>query len=177
MKFAIRTMSEPLTLSGPIRQEMLKVDPTLPLAKIRSLEQIVAGSLAPERFNTLLLGLFASIGMVLAAVGIYGVISYSVALRTHEIGVRMALGAQWHDVLKLILKDGMLLVTFGIAFGLAGAFALTRVMKEFLFEISTTDPLTFTLVALLLVGVALLACYVPARRAARVDPMTALHCD
>ncbi|MCI0390043.1 MAG: ABC transporter permease [Acidobacteria bacterium] len=175
MKFAVRTKNDPLSLSAAVRHEMLKVDASLPLARVRSLEQIVSRSLASDRFNSLMLGLFAMIGMVLAAVGIYGVISYSVAQRTREIGVRMALGARRRDVLVLVIRQGMLLTSIGVVIGLAGAFALTRVMTRYLFGVSATDPITFAGVAALLAFVSLVACYIPARRATKVDPMVSLR--
>jgi putative ABC transport system permease protein len=175
MKFAVRTTNDPLTLSTAIRQEMQQVDPSLPLAKVRSLEQLVARSLASERFNFVLLGLFALIGLALAALGIYGVISYSVAQRTREIGIRLALGAPTRDVLKLVVGQGMILALSGVGIGLTGALLLTRVMENFLFGVSTTDPLTFVSVALFLSLIALFACLVPARRALRINPMVALR--
>jgi predicted permease len=175
MKFAVRTAGDPLGLVAAVRSEMRQLGPLLPVTSLRSMEQIVAGSLASNRLNMTLLGLFAGIGLVLAAIGIYGVLSYSVAQRTHEIGLRMALGAQERDVLRLVIKQGMIPICLGVALGLGGAFGLTRLMENFHFGVSATDPATFVVSALVLAGVALLACYVPARRATRVDPMVALR--
>jgi len=175
MKFAIRTANNPLSLSAAVRAEMRRVDAALPIAKIRTLEQVVSRSLASDRFNLTVLGLFAVIGLALAAVGIYGVISYTAAQRTQEIGIRVALGASKRQVLKLILGQGMVLTAIGVGIGLAGALLLTRAMTNFLFGVRPTDPVTFVSVAMFLIVIALLACYVPARRATRIDPMTALR--
>ena len=139
------------------------------------METILADSIARQRFSMLLLAIFASVALVLAAVGIYGVMSYSVAQRTHEIGIRMALGAQTSAVLKLAVGYGLKLVLAGIAIGLVAAFALTRVMSTLLFGVTATDPTTFTLISLLLVAVAAIASYIPARRATRVNPIIALR--
>ena len=133
------------------------------------------GIIGARRFSMFALGLFAGVAMLLAAIGIYGVISYSVAERTREIGIRMAMGAQTRNVLKLVIEHGMALTGIGIAIGLAGAFAITRVMAKLLFGVTATDPLTFALIALSLTFVALAACYLPARRAAKVDPIVALR--
>ncbi len=139
------------------------------------MDDYIAASIAAPRFNTTLLAIFAAVALVLTIVGLYGVMSYSVAQRTNEIGIRMALGAQTRDVLRLIVAQGFKLVLLGLTIGLAGAFAVTRVIASMLFGVTTKDPLTFAAVALLLAFVALLACYIPARRAARVDPMEALR--
>jgi predicted permease len=173
--FTVRTTVAPLSLSADIKREIAELDPTLPLSQISSMEKITATSIATQRFNMLLLGLFAALGLLLAAVGIYGVMAYAVAQRTNEIGIRIALGAQASDVIRLVLRQGFSLALFGTALGVGGAWALTRLMKSFLFGVSATDTLTFAVIALLLAGVALLACYLPACRATKVDPMVALR--
>jgi putative ABC transport system permease protein len=173
--FVLRTSVDPLSLSGAVRSKLHDIDPVLPVRNIRAMDQLVSGSIAPQRFNLLLLGLFAGIGLLLAAVGIYGVVSYGVAQRTHEIGVRMALGADMRDVMKLVLGRGMGVVGAGIVIGLASAFALSRVMESLLFAVGARDFTTFAATAVLLAGVALGACFIPARRAAEVDPMVALR--
>jgi putative ABC transport system permease protein len=139
------------------------------------MEEIVSRAVARQRFSTMLLGIFATLALVLAAVGIYGVMSYSVAQRTREIGIRMALGAQRSDVLKMTVGQGLRLVVIGVAIGLAAAFVLTRVMASLLFGVSATDPVTFIIISLILMVVALVASYIPALRATKVDPMVALH--
>ncbi|MEP7343094.1 MAG: FtsX-like permease family protein, partial [Acidobacteriota bacterium] len=151
------------------------VNKNLPAPKVQTMNERLSDVVAEPRFQTLLLGLFGLVTLVLVSAGLYGVVSYSAAQRTHEIGVRMALGAQAGDVLKLVIRQGMKLVLIGLAIGLASALALTRVMKNLLFGISTTDPTTFAMIAILLTGIALLACYLPARRATKVDPMIALR--
>jgi len=175
MKFVIRTAGDPLSLSAAVKSEISRLDPSLPVTSMRSMEEIVSGSLASNRLNMILLGLFGAIGLILAAIGVYGVMSYTIAQRTHEIGVRMALGAQARDVLALVVRQGMLLAGTGVGLGLLAAYGLTRVMKNFLFGVSPTDLLTFIVIAVLLTLIALLACYVPARRAMKVDPMVALR--
>jgi putative ABC transport system permease protein len=175
MTFVARTAGDPQNLAAAARQEVLAVDGDLPVFSVRTLEQIQADSVAPQRLNMLLLGIFAGVALILAGVGIYGVMAYSVTQRTHEIGIRMALGARRGDVVKLVVGQGMLLSLVGVALGLGAAFALTRVMSSLLFEVSATDPATFFGISALLVGVALVACFVPALRASRVDPMVALR--
>jgi predicted permease len=175
LKFVVRTAGAPLQLSAAVRQVMLEIEPHLPLTRLRSMEQILARSMAQERFNMLLVGVFAALGLLLAAIGIYGVMAYAVAQRTPEIGLRMALGAQGRDVLSLVFKHGLALTLAGLGLGLAGAVALTRLMKSYLFGVSATDPVTFASVTFLLIIVALLACFLPARRATKVDPLVALR--
>ena len=162
-------------MTAAVRSAVWSVDKEQPVFSVQTMEQILSESVSRPRFNTLLFGLFAALALLLAAVGIYGVISYSVTQRTHEIGVRMALGATSRDVMKLVVGQGIKLTLIGVAAGLAGAFALTRIMHSQLYQVSATDLATFIGIPLLLAGVALLATYIPARRAARVDPMVALR--
>jgi putative ABC transport system permease protein len=171
----VRTKGEPLSLASTVRAALWEIDKDQPVSNIRTMEDVLSGSIARQRFSMLLLGIFAVLALVLAAVGIYGVMSYSVAQRTREIGIRMALGAQRRDVLKLVISQGMKLAIAGVTAGLAGAFLLTRLIESLLFGVSANDPVTFILIAFLLTGVALLACYVPARRATRVDQIIALR--
>ncbi len=175
MKFAIRTGVDPLTLAATVKHEMLEIDPSLPVTNVKSLEQIVSLSLAQDRFNTLLLGLFAGIGLLLAVIGIYGVVAYSVMQRTREIGIRIALGARSGDVLRMVVAQGMLPALTGVLIGLGGAYGLTRLLSTLLFGVTPTDTVTFAGTAVLLTGVALGACFVPARKATRVDPMVSLR--
>jgi putative ABC transport system permease protein len=175
MNFVIRAYGDPMSMAASAQREIQQVDPDLPMISIRTMDQVVSSSISGERFNALLLGIFAALALVLAAVGIYGVMAFSVAQRTHEIGIRMALGAQVRDVLRLVIKQGMILVLIGVGVGLIAALALTRMMKSLLFEVSATDPTTLVVVTVALIVVALLACWIPARRATRVDPTTALR--
>jgi putative ABC transport system permease protein len=173
----IRTKGEPLALAESIRKEILALDSEVPVSNVRTMEQVISGSLSARRFTLTLLGIFAGAALALAVVGLYGVMAYAVSQRTHEIGVRMAFGARRADVLWLILRQGMWLTVLGVAVGLAGALALTRVLRNHLYEIGTTDATTFASVSLSLIFVALLACLIPARRATKVDPMLALRND
>jgi putative ABC transport system permease protein len=171
----VKTDVDPASMAATVRKAVWEIDKDQPVSNIRTMEEILADSIARQRFSMLLLAIFAAVALVLAAVGIYGVMSYSVAQRTREIGIRMALGAQTGTVLKLAIGYGMKLVIAGIVIGLIAAFALTRVMSALLFGVTATDPTTFTLISLLLIAVAVLASYVPARRATRVNPIIALR--
>ena len=175
MNLVIRTQGDPLNTVGGVRKEVHALDPDQPIAEVKRMSDWVVSSVAAERYRTTLLTLFAALAMILAATGIYGVMSYSVAQRTHEIGVRMALGARRFDVLKMVVRQGMVLTLIGVVLGLGGAFALTRVMSSFLFGVTAKDPITFAVVAVLLMAVAFVACFVPARRATKVDPLVALR--
>jgi putative ABC transport system permease protein len=171
----VKTDVDPASMAAAVRKAVWEIDKDQPISNIKTMEEILADSIARQRFSMLLLGVFAGVALLLAAVGIYGVMSYSVAQRTHEIGIRMALGAQTGAVLKLAVGYGLKLVVAGVLIGLVAAFALTRLMSSLLFGITPTDPATFALISLLLVGVAAVASYIPARRATKVDPLIALR--
>lgn len=171
----VRTDGNPLSLAGAIKSQIWSVDPAQPIASVATMEQLLADSVSPRRFNMTLIGVFAVIALALAAVGIYGVISYTVSQRTHEIGIRVAVGAQGADVLRLVVGQGMALALSGVGVGLIAAFGLTRLMSSLLFGVTATDPLTFIAVPVILTGTALAACFVPARRATKIDPMIALR--
>jgi predicted permease len=175
MTLVIRTKGDPEALAGPVREEIRTLDKDLPPYNIKSMRDLLYESLARQRFTTMLLIVFAGLAVVLASVGIYGVMSYAVAQRTHEIGIRMALGAQTSDVSRMVIAQGMRVTTIGVGIGLGAAFLLTRLLESLLFKISTTDPATFILIPVLLAAVSLFACYLPARRAMRVDPLVALR--
>ncbi|HEV3409496.1 MAG TPA: FtsX-like permease family protein, partial [Chthoniobacterales bacterium] len=174
MTIVVRSPIEPTALAAALREQVQALDKDQPVSAIKTMESYLADSIAQRRFNMFLLGAFAALALVLAAVGIYGVIAYSVTQRTHEIGIRMALGAQKGDVLRMVVRQGMTLALIGIAVGVAGALGLTRLIANLLFGVNAADPLTFAAISLLLGFVAFLACYVPARRAAKLDPVQAL---
>jgi putative ABC transport system permease protein len=171
----VRADGDPSTLAPLVRGRIASVDKDLPVYKVTTMEKLVSDSLAQRRFSMFLFGVFAALAMALAVVGLYGVMSYGVAQRTHEIGLRMALGAQGRDVLRMVVGQGMVLVAIGLGLGLVGAFLLTRLMTSLLYGVSAADPLTYAGIALLLSAVAFLASYIPARRATKVDPMVALR--
>ena len=163
------------TLTAAIRKEVAAIDPHQPVSSVKTMDQVISTTTAPRRFNALLLGVFAAIALVLATLGIYSVISYSITLRTQEIGIRMALGANRPAILLMVLRKGLVLSLIGTAIGLAGAFALTRWMSSLLFGVSASDPATYMITLFVALGAALLACSIPASRATRVDPLVALR--
>jgi putative ABC transport system permease protein len=171
----LRTQGDPMNLVATLRSEIAVLDKDLPLSDIKTLEQVASGAVARTRFTMLLLSAFAGVALLLAAVGIYGVMSYAVTQRTHEIGIRVALGARRRDVISLVARQGLALALVGLGAGLTAALAMTRVMSSLLFGVSATDPVTFAGIAVLLIAVALGACFVPARRATKMDPMVALR--
>jgi putative ABC transport system permease protein len=177
MGLVVRSTIEPAALTTAIRGQVQAIDKEIPIYNVNLMEQVVANTVAQRRLSTWLLGVFSIVALMLAVLGIYGVVATAVSQRTQEIGIRMALGAQSRDVLRLVIEQGMNLVLLGVGIGLAGALALTRLLKTLLFGVSATDQLTFSVIALLLIVVALLACWVPARRATKVDPLLALRCE
>jgi len=174
MSLHVRSSGNPKDIATAVRREVRAIDPNLPAFNVISLAENVDISLFPARLGALLLGVFGLLALVIASIGVYGVMSYSVSERTHEMGIRMALGARGADVLRLVVSQGMWLACIGVTIGVALAFLSTRLVKSYLYDVSATDPLTFLGIALLLIGVALLACYLPARRATKVDPLVAL---
>jgi putative ABC transport system permease protein len=175
MSLVVRSAVEPASLAGDVRRIVADVDKSAPVSEVKTMEHIVDESVTQPRFNLFLLGLFGGIALLLSAAGIYGVTAYAVTQRTHEFGIRMALGAQVGDVLRMILGQGMLVIGIGVVIGLVASFALTRLMKSLLYGVGATDPLTFVAITVVLMLVALLACYIPARRATKVDPLVALR--
>lgn len=175
MSLVVRSASNPLSLAAAVKSQIQMIDKDLPIDDAKTMQQLLAESTSGRRFNMLLLTVFAGVALVLAIVGIYGVMSYTVTQRTHEIGIRVAVGAQPRDVFRMVIGQGMMLAMIGIAFGLVGAFGLTRLMTTMLFGVEPTDPATFVSIAVLLTGVGLVACYLPARRATKVDPLLALR--
>jgi putative ABC transport system permease protein len=177
MVVVAKTTNEPRGLISAVTKEVASMDADLALFGVKSMDEYMSASVATPRFSTTLLAIFAAVALVLTVVGLYGVMSYSVAQRTNEIGIRLALGAQSRDVLLMIVKQGSTLILLGLVIGLAGAYALTRLIASLLFGVTAKDPFTFAAVAALLAFVALMACYVPAWRATKVDPMEALRCE
>jgi len=175
MTIVARSKSDPGAIAGPLRAAVTSVDKSLPVYALKPMTEHLRDSLARQRFNLILLSVFSCVALALAAVGIYGVISYGVTQRTHEMGIRMALGAKPHDVLKLVVRQAMVLALGGVGIGLLASWALTRLMKGLLFSVTVTDPMTFVAIAVLMTLIALLACLIPARRATKVDPMVALR--
>ena len=175
MTLVIRTDGDPTAIAPAVQREIRSLDPNQPVSDVRSMNQVMSEWVSRSRFNTLLLGLFAGLATLLSAVGIFGVMNYSVALRTRELGLRLAIGAQPRQVLLLVLRQGLLLTVFGVVIGLGAAFALTRLLSGLLFGVAAVDVSTFTTISLLLILVSLLACYLPARRAMRIDPLQALR--
>jgi len=175
MTVVVRTTVEPTNLAVPVRAALRAAEKDLLIEDVMTMTRRMQNSIAPQRLNLVLLASFAFIALLLAAVGIYGVMAEAVTQRTQEIGIRMALGAQVKDVLALVLRNGMKLALIGVAIGLAGALWLTRLMSKLLFEVSPTDAATFAVVAVILLAVAFVACYIPARRASKVDPLVALR--
>ncbi|HET6975501.1 MAG TPA: ABC transporter permease [Pyrinomonadaceae bacterium] len=175
MQLVVRSSVEPSGLSGSLRQIVNEVDKSVPVSNIRTMDHVVSESITQPRFNLFLLGLFSTVAMLLSAAGIYGVTAYTVTQRTHELGIRIALGAQVGDVLKMILGQGMAVIGIGLVIGLAAAFGLVRLLRSFLFGVGEKDPFTFVAITVVLLLVALLACYIPARRATKVDPLEALR--
>jgi predicted permease len=173
--FAVRASVEPVRMAAALRREVVEVDPDQPVYEVMTMERRLANSMAPRRNGMLLFGVFAAVALAISAIGVYGVTSYSVGQRTREIGIRMALGAEGRDVLKSVIKQGLKPISAGVTIGLIASLALTRLMKNLLFEVSATDPPTFAVIALILNVVALIACWVPARRATKVDPLAALR--
>jgi putative ABC transport system permease protein len=172
---AVRSAADTTSLTNSIRNAVREIDPDQPVSAIQTMDEIVSQTITPQKFATWMLGLFAAVALLLAALGIYGVMAYSVVQRTHEIGIRMALGAERKDVLRMIVGQGMKLTLIGVGVGLVGSFLVMRAMSDLLFGVKASDPVTYGGVAIVLSLVALMSCLLPARRATKVDPMIALR--
>jgi putative ABC transport system permease protein len=177
LQVVVRTAGDPLALAEPARQAVAAVDPNVPVYQVRTLGQLLGASVAQARFMTTVLGLFAAVALALAAVGVYGIVAYAVAQRTRELGIRLALGARAADILWLVLRQGAILGSLGVSLGLGGALLASRALERLLYQVTPSDPSTFAAGAAGLLGVALLASYLPARRAAGMDPVEALRHD
>ena len=177
MTVAFRGRTDPAAMLSATKNELRNLDPDLPMYSVRTMEQRVNESLARQRFSMLLLGVFASVALALATIGIYGVMAYLVNQGTRELGIRIALGASQRNILSLVVRQGMVLAFSGVTIGLAAAFLLTRLIRSLLFGVDATDPITFAGISLLLAMITLLASYIPAQRASRIDPLTSLRCD
>jgi ABC-type antimicrobial peptide transport system permease subunit len=177
MNVVVRSAAEPGLIVGAVKKEIRELDPALPFYNVKTMEQRMEDSLARRRFSTLMLSIFSALALTLAIIGIYGVMAYLVNQGAREIGIRIALGATQQNILMLVVRSGILLTLAGIGIGICGALALTRLMRNLLFGIAASDPLTYSAICGLLLAAAILACYVPARRAARIDPMISLRCE
>jgi putative ABC transport system permease protein len=175
LQLAVRSRGNPDTVAAGVVDRLHRLDPALAISNVRTMQTEVKQSIAPQRFNAMLVGIYAGLALILALIGIYGVLAYMVMQQTHEMGIRMALGAQRHQIVALVVIGGMRLVLAGAAIGLVGAWGVTRLMQGLLYGVTPGDPITFLAVTALLSGAALLACYIPALRAARIDPMAALR--
>jgi putative ABC transport system permease protein len=175
MSVVVRTATDPVAMAQAVRERVFAVDKEQPVSSLQAMDQVVSDSVSPRRLSLILYGSFAGLALVLAMIGIYGVMSYMVTERTHEIGIRMALGAERRDVLRLVVKQGLVLTLIGTVVGVGASFGLTRFLANQLFDVKPTDPATFAAVVTLLIGVALVASFIPARRATKVDPMVALR--
>jgi putative ABC transport system permease protein len=177
INLAVRTAGEPLALGPAVERVVWSIDPQLPVEQIRSMQQVLHDWSTDRRFNMMVMGGFAGLALLMASLGLYGVLAYLVTLRTRELGIRVALGAEKSDVLRLVVAHGLRMTGLGVAIGLAGALLLTRLMQSLVFGVSTSDPVTFAAVVVTLVAAALLASYLPAYRATKVDPMQALRTE
>jgi putative ABC transport system permease protein len=173
----LRTGGDPASLGAATRREVQAVDPTIPVFGVQTMDEVVSKYLGERRFALEMLGIFAGVALLLASIGIYGVMTYTFSQRTNEFGIRIAMGAQRHDILRIAVGEGVLVVAFGIVSGIIGSVIFTRFLQSMLFEVKSSDPITYVGISALLAAVTLLACLVPARRATRVDPLTALRQD